>query len=140
MLEPPERPPDFEVSYATLPVQSLLYRHGGHDPHPIHVDPEVARRGGMKAPILMGLNTLGMAGRALLHEVGGSEPGRLRAIQGRFASPAYNGDTLMTQMWVGDDVGARSGEDDVVLYRVLSQEGTVLLDRGRAVFARDDWQ
>lgn len=134
---PPRREPDVEVSYRTLEVQSLLYRHGGHDPHPIHFDPEVARRGGMKAPILMGLNTLGFAGRALLHEVGGSEPGRLRAIEGRFAAPAYNGDVLTTQIWVGDDAGARPGEEQVALYRVLSQEGVVLIDRGRAVFARD---
>ena len=139
-LEPPARPPDFELSYPTLAIQSLLYRHGGHDPHPIHADPEVARRGGMKAPILMGLNTLGMAGRAVLHTVGASEPGRLRSIEGRFASPAYNGDTLTTQMWVGDDVGAQAGEEDVVLYRVLSQEGASLLDRGRAVFAREEWR
>ena len=138
-LDPPKRAPDFEVSYPTLAVQSLLYRHGGHDPHPIHLDPEVARRGGMKAPILMGLNTLGMAGRAVLHTVGASDPDRLRALDGRFAAPAYNGDTLTTQMWVGDDVGARPGEDRVVLYQVVSQEGVVLLDRGRAVFATDAW-
>jgi acyl dehydratase len=139
-LDPPKRAPDFEVSYPTLAVQSLLYRHGGHDPHPIHLDPEVARRGGMKAPILMGLNTLGMAGRAVLHTVGASDPDRFRALDGRFAAPAYNGDTLTTQMWVGDDVGGRPGEDQVVLYRVVSQEGVVLLDRGRAVLATDGWQ
>jgi len=135
----PRRAPDFELSYPTLPVQTLLYRHGGHDPHPIHLDPEVARRGGMKAPILMGLNTLGFAGRALLHAVGGSDPGRLRSIEGRFAAPGYNGDTLTTQIWVGDDIAAQPGEAQVALYRVVSQEGAVLLDRGRAVFAREGW-
>ncbi len=135
----PRRAPDFELSYPTLPVQTLLYRHGGHDPHPIHLDPEVARRGGMKAPILMGLNTLGFAGRALLHAVGGSDPDRLRSIEGRFAAPGYNGDTLTTQIWVGDDIAAQPGEAQVALYRVVSQEGTVLLDRGRAVFAREGW-
>ncbi len=139
-LVPPEREPDFEVSYPTLAIQSLLYRHGGHDPHPIHLDPEVARRGGMKAPILMGLNTLGMAARAVLHRVGAGDPGRLRAVEGRFASPAYNGDTLTTRMWVGDDVGAQSADEQVVLYQVLSQEGAVLLDRGRAVLASDGWR
>ena len=76
--------------------QSLLYRHGGQDPHPIHVDPEVARRGGMKAPILHGLNTIGIAGRMLLHAVGGSDPDRMRSIEASFAAPAYNGDTLTT--------------------------------------------
>jgi len=138
-LVPPDRPPDFEVAYPTLAVQSLLYRHGGHDPHPIHADPEVARRGGMKGPILMGLNTLGMAARAVQNAVAGGDSDRLRAVEGRFASPAYNGDTLTTRMWVGDDVGAQPGEDEVVLFQVLSQEGAALLDRGRAVLASDGW-
>jgi acyl dehydratase len=138
-LDPPRRAPDFEVTYPTLAVQSLLYRHGGHDPHPIHLDPEVARRGGMKAPILMGLNTLGMGGRAVLHAVGASDPDRMRALDGRFAAPAYNGDTLTTRMWTGDDVGRQPGEDQVVLYQIVSQEGVVLLDRGRAVLAADGW-
>ena len=136
----PERAPDFEVAYQTLAVQSLLYRHGGHDPHPIHVDPEVARRGGMKAPILMGLNTLGMAGRAVLHCVGGSDPDRLRSISGRFSKPAYNGDTLTTQIWVLDE-GAGTGPQGTrdVVYRVVSQGGDVLLDRGHALMSSDKW-
>ncbi len=136
----PERAPDFEVSYQTLEIQSLLYRHGGHDPHPIHVDPEVARRGGMKAPILMGLNTLGMAGRAVLHSVGGSDPDRLRSLSGRFSKPAYNGDTLTTQIWVleeGAGTGPQGTQD--VVYRVVGQEGVVLLDRGHALMSSDKW-
>jgi acyl dehydratase len=135
----PRRDPDLQITTPTLAVQSLLYRHGGRDPHPIHFDPEVARRGNMKAPILMGLNTLGIAGRALLHAIGGGDPGRMRSIEGRFAAPAYNGDALTTQIWVGDDVAAQPGEDQVALYRVVSQEGVVLLDRGRAVFAERGW-
>jgi acyl dehydratase len=123
------------VETPTFPVQSLLYRHGGNDPNPIHFDPEVARRGGMKAPILMGLNTLGIAGRALLRAVGGSDPARLRSIEGRFAAPGYNGDVLTTQIWVGEDVGRDERADAVVLYRVVNQGGDVLLDRGRATFA-----
>ena len=72
----------------------------------------------------------------------GVEPLVLHQVltEGIFASPAYNGVTLTTQMWVGDDVGAQAGEDDVVLYRVLSQEGASLLDRGRAVFAQEEWR
>jgi acyl dehydratase len=139
-----DRAPDVEVATPTLPVQSLLYRHAGHDPHPIHVDPEIARRAGMKGPILMGLNTLGIAGRALLHQVGASRPERLRTIEGAFAAPAYNGDTLITQIWrlPGRDeragVEGRVGRGEVeVAFRVVSQEGIVLLDRGRAAFMEE---
>lgn len=130
----PDRPPDYQSAYKTLDVQSLLYRHGGHDPHPIHVDPEVARRGGMKAPILMGLNTIGIAGRMLLHAVGGSDPDRLRSIEASFAAPAYNGDTLTTQIWRSEP------EADLpttqAIFRVIDQHGVSVLDRGRASFSQ----
>ncbi|MBW2424594.1 MAG: MaoC family dehydratase N-terminal domain-containing protein [Deltaproteobacteria bacterium] len=137
----PDRTPDHQLVYPTLEIQSLLYRHGGHDPHPIHFDPEVARRGGMKAPILMGLNTLGMAGRALLHSVGGSEPDSMRSISGRFAKPAYNGDVLTTQIWVVEDTAGTgpAGTRDVI-YRVLNQDGVVVLDRGHALMSSERWR
>ena len=132
----PERAPDYQSSYKTLDVQSLLYRHGGQDPHPIHIDPEVARRGSMKAPILHGLNTVGIAGRMLLHAVGGSDPSRMRSIDASFAAPAYNGDTLTTQIWRADADPARSSAIAPVLFRVVNQDGVSILDRGRASFSR----
>src|SRR5512145_2269294 len=90
--EAPARPPDLRVTHPTLAVQTLLWRHAGNDPNAIHVDPEVARRAGFRAPILSGLNTLGFACRALVHAVAGGRPERLRSLAGRFASPGYNGD------------------------------------------------
>jgi len=124
----PERAPDHRSAYQTLEVQSLLYRHAGQDPHPIHVDPEVARRGGMKAPILHGLNTIGIAGRSLLHAVGESNPDRMRMLEASFAAPAYNGDTLTTEIWES------AGEP--VIFRVVNQDGLAILDRGRASFSK----
>ena len=131
----PERAPDHSATHPTLPNQSLLYAHAGHDPHPIHVDPEVARRAGMKEPILHGLNTVGIAGRALLHAVGGGDPARLRSIEASFAAPAYNGDALMTQIWVGTGSAGTTRGETSATFRVLNQAGVALLDRGRAVFA-----
>lgn len=136
----PDRAPDHRSAYPTLAVQSLLYRHGGMDPHPIHVDPEVARLGGMKAPILHGLNTIGIAGRALLHAVGGSDPDRMRSLEASFAAPAYNGDTLTTQIWRTDAAPAtRSGgsvDAETAIFQVVNQDGVVVLDRGRARFSK----
>ena len=126
----PERLPDLAVSYPTLPNQSLLYRHGGHDPHPIHVDPEIARRAGMKGPLLHGLNTVGIAGRVLLHAVAGGDPARLRSIEVSFAAPAYNGDVLTTQVW-REGAGSKDAEP-VVMFRMLNQAGVAVLERGRA--------
>jgi acyl dehydratase len=123
------------VTHATLPVQTLLWRHAGNDPNAIHVDPEVARRAGFRAPILSGLNTLGFACRALVHAQAGGRPERLRSIAGRFASPGYNGDLLTTEVWSGDDLPPDERGDRVALFRVVSQEGAVLIDGGFASFA-----
>jgi acyl dehydratase len=130
--EVPARPPDLRVTHATLPVQTLLWRHAGNDPNAIHVDPEVARRAGFRAPILSGLNTLGFACRALVHAVAGGRPERLRSLAGRFASPGYNGDLLTTEIWTGPDLARDERGDRMTLFRVVSQEGAVLVDRGRA--------
>jgi acyl dehydratase len=116
-------------------LQTLLWRHAGNDPNAIHVDAEVARRAGFRAPILSGLNTLGFACRALVHAAAGGAPGRLRSLAGRFANPAYNGDVLTTELWTGDDLGRDERGDRVVLFRVANQDGLALIEGGRATFA-----
>ena len=131
-VERPPRPADHRVAQPTLAVQSLLWRHAGNDPNAIHVDPEVARRAGFRAPILSGLNTLGMACRALVHALAGREPERVRSLAARFASPGYNGDALATEIWSGDELGRDERGDRVALFRVVNQEGAVLLENGRA--------
>ena len=95
----PDSPPDHSTEARTLAIQTLLYRHGGHDANPLHFDPEFARRAGWDAPILTGQNVLGFACRALVHTVLDGDPARLRSIEGRFSAPAYNGDTLRTEIW-----------------------------------------
>jgi len=130
--EPPARAADARISHATLPVQSLLWRHAGHDPNAIHLDPEVAARAGFRAPILSGLNTFGSACRALVHEAAGGDPARLRSLAGRFASPGYNGDRLTTEIWAGADLGRDAQGDRHALFRVVNQDGAVLIDRGVA--------
>ena len=121
-----DAPPDAAVDWQTLPVQSLLYRHGGNDPNLIHYDPTVAAAAGFDGPILMGLNTYGFACRALVETVCGGDPLALGSIGGRFASPGYNGDVLTTQIW------RDPAEENGVLFRVVSDRGTTVFDKGRA--------
>jgi acyl dehydratase len=128
--EVPARPPDLRVTWPTPPVQTLLWRHAGNDPNAIHLDPEVARRAGFRAPILSGLNTLGFACRALVHGIAGGRPERLRSLAGRFASPGYNGDALTAEIWT--DLGPDERGDAVTLFRVVNQEGAALIEQGRA--------
>ncbi|MFB4282434.1 MULTISPECIES: MaoC/PaaZ C-terminal domain-containing protein [unclassified Nonomuraea] len=121
----PDRAPDHKVTYSTHPEQALIYRLSG-DYNPLHSDPEFAARAGFSRPILHGLCTYGVTGRALLHAVAKSDPGRFRAMSGRFSSPVLPGESLTVSIWV-------DGAD--VLFRTAKDDGTVVIDRGRATIA-----
>lgn len=122
---PPERAPDHEVSYETLPHQALIYRLSG-DLNPLHSDPSFAAMGGLDRPILHGLCTYGFTGRALLHALCDGDPARFRSVGGRFSKPVFPGDTLTVRMWV---------DGDECLFRTERQNGDVVIDQGRATFA-----
>jgi acyl dehydratase len=98
----PERRPDHVVSYPTYDGLHLLYRLSG-DRNPLHSDPAFARAAGFERPILHGLCTYGITGRALLHTLCGSDPGRFVSMSGRFSRPVLPGDTLTVSMWVDGD-------------------------------------
>jgi acyl dehydratase len=120
----PDRKPDHQVTYLTRPEQALLYRLSG-DRNPLHSDPGFAARAGFDRPILHGLCTYGVTGRALLHTLAGSDPGRFAAMSGRFSSPVVPGESLTVSIWA-------DGGD--ALFRATKEDGTVVIDRGRATF------
>ncbi|MET7463098.1 MaoC/PaaZ C-terminal domain-containing protein [Nonomuraea sp. NPDC005501] len=117
----PGRAPDHRVTCATRPDQALLYRLSG-DRNPLHSDPAFAARAGFPRPILHGLCTYGITGRALLHAVAGSDPARFAGMSGRFSSPVFPGESLTVSIWQ---------DGDEVLFRTAKDDGTVVLDRGR---------
>jgi acyl dehydratase len=121
----PDRAPDHEVSYATRPDQALIYRLSG-DRNPLHSDPSFAALGGFPKPILHGLCTYGFTGRALLHTLCGSDPGRFSSMEGRFSSPVFPGETLTVRMW-----GTGDGE---AIFQTAGEDGRVVLDGGRCTF------
>ncbi len=96
---PTDRAPDTSLDLITRPEQAALYRLVGDDLNPIHIDAAMARRAGFEQPILHGLCSYGVAGRALLKLLCGNDPARLRRMDLRFASPVYPGETLRTQVW-----------------------------------------
>ncbi|MBX3269139.1 MAG: MaoC family dehydratase N-terminal domain-containing protein [Sandaracinaceae bacterium] len=103
---PPDRDPDWAVVAKTSPEQAHVYRLGGHDYNPLHVDPEAAMQaekvtGGR--PILHGLCTYGYIARAILAQECGGEPSRLRTFYGRFSKPIWPGETIVTKGWRTDD-------------------------------------
>jgi acyl dehydratase len=114
---PPDRAPDFEVTYQTTKDQALVYRLNG-DRNPLHSDPSFAQMGGFDQPILHGLCTYGFTGRALLHSLCGGDSDKFRHIEGRFASPVLPGEALTIRIWkteAGQAVFTTSVGDRVVL-------------------------
>jgi acyl dehydratase len=113
----PETAPTTSVDIKTYPNSALIYRLSG-DRNPLHADPAAAAAGGFKTPILHGLCTYGVAGRALVKACCGGDPARLRSLQVRFSAPVFPGETIRTEMWPeGSRVSfrARAVERDVVV-------------------------
>ena len=118
----PEKAPDHEVTYATRADQALLYRLNG-DRNPLHSDPEIAKFAGFDRPILHGLCTYGVTGRALLHELCGSDVAKFGSMDARFSKPVMPGDTLTVKMW--DEGSGRT------IFQTVNQDGVVVIDGGQ---------
>lgn len=97
--EIPEVEPDARLALPTREDQALIYRLSG-DRNPLHSDPWFAKNlAGFPKPILHGLCTYGVAGRALVAELCGGDATKLRAVASRFSSPVFPGETLTTSIW-----------------------------------------
>jgi acyl dehydratase len=120
----PDRPSDTSISIATRVDQALIYRMSG-DFNPLHVDPAVARQAGFERPILHGLCSYGIAGRAVIKALCGGDPQRLRRLDVRFSTPVYPGETLVTEIWFEEEHRAA--------FRVkVAERDVVALNNGRA--------
>ena len=98
----PDREPDHVTGYDTRTDLALLYRLNG-DRNPLHSDPAFAAMAGFGTPILHGLCTFGVTGRALLHTLCDSDPARFGSMGGRFKAPVLPGQRLDVRMWVEGD-------------------------------------
>ncbi|WBU56227.1 MaoC family dehydratase [Paracoccus sediminicola] len=94
----PDGDPDGSVEIKTQNQLALIYRLSG-DFNPLHSDPEVARKVGYDRPILHGLSTFGIACRALMRELAGNDPLRVRLIRARFSAPVYPGEAIVFDYW-----------------------------------------
>ena len=86
---------------------------------------------GFPKPILHGLCSYGVAGRALLAELGNGVAANITSIASRFTSPVFPGETLNTLIW-------RTGPGKAVFRTVVDgADGTdprVVLDDGVVEF------
>lgn len=127
-IKPPEgKKPDFRSEYITTKDQAALYRLSG-DKNPLHVDPEFAEKAGFDRPILHGLCSFGIAGRAILHNLCQSDPGRLKSFGVRFMNVVYPGDTLITQGWQTQEKGQ-------FVIQTTNQDGKIILGNSLAVIS-----
>lgn len=124
---PTDRAPDATLDLTTRPEQAVLYRLVGADPNPIHIDAVMARRAGFERPILHGLCSYGVAGRAVLKLLCGNDPAKLRRLDLRFASPVYPGETLRTQVW-------REGKGRSAFQVRVVERDQLVLNNGLAEF------
>ncbi len=111
--EAPEREPDAVVETPTLKRQAAIYRLSG-DYNPLHIDPQFAAMAGYDRPIIHGLCTFGVVGRAVLKTYCDNNPEKFRTIKVRFSRPAWPGDTIITEMW--------KESDSKILVRVRTKE------------------
>jgi len=115
--------PDFTDELTTAVSSALLYRLNG-DLNPLHIDPAAATAGGFDRPILHGLCTYGVAGYLLVRTACDHDPTRLRALNVRFKSPVYPGETIRLEAW--------HGPDGIYFQAVVPKRKQVVLSNGFA--------
>jgi acyl dehydratase len=111
--------------------QALRYAEASGDHNPIHVDDAAAKAVGLPGVILHGMCTMALCSRAVVDELAGGDPGRLRRLAVRFYRPVFPGNDLVTTMY---DAGA-AGDRQVVAFEA-SSAGKVVVRDGRAEVAR----
>jgi acyl dehydratase len=126
--EIPERDPDARIALPTREDQALIYRLSG-DRNPLHSDPWFAQNlAGFPKPILHGLCTYGVAGRALVGELGGGDATKVSQVGARFTAPVFPGETLTTSIWRTEPGHAvfrtEAAEPDGSNARLVLEDGT----------------
>ncbi|NLR73515.1 3-alpha,7-alpha,12-alpha-trihydroxy-5-beta-cholest-24-enoyl-CoA hydratase [Novosphingobium sp. ERN07] len=118
----PDRKHDLSIALPTRPDQALIYRLSG-DFNPLHVDAVLAHTAGFDRPILQGLCSYGIAGRAIIRALCNGDPERITRLDVRFSAPVYPGETLVTEIW-------REGPGRAAFRVRIAERNVVALNNG----------
>lgn len=128
---PPERPvvPRANVlldSYALTPDQTRRYADAARDYSPYTIDPAAAAAVGYAAPLVHGMLTLSIAGRAIVDRHCGLMTPRLKRLGCRFAHPLLliPGQTLNVEHW--------RASNGLVGFEARDRDGNVVIRNGYA--------
>lgn len=107
--------------------QSVRYAQASGDHNPIHTNPEVAKKAGLPGIILHGLCSMAFCQKAIVNQLAGGDPSRLKRLKVRFAKPVLMGQALDIEGW-RDDAKAPLGFEmrvgqDVVIKDGLAEVG-----------------
>jgi acyl dehydratase len=119
----PDTEPHGWADMPTRPEQALLYRLSG-DRNPLHSDPATAALAGFPKPILMGLCSFALAGRALVVELAEGDAQRLIGLRARFTGVVFPGETIRVEYW------RLQNREIAFRARVVERDATVM-DGGR---------
>jgi len=116
-----EKGQNFSAKEEVDKYRAIYYAGASGDFNPIHIDPEFGKMVGLGGTILHGLCTLGFVARTITDWSG--DPGSLRKIKCRFASPVHIGANLSIDGNISDIKGNRACID----LKVTSEDGTEVL-------------
>ena len=92
--KPAERQPIFVAHETVAADQALRYADASGDHNPIHKDPEIAKKAGLPGTILHGLCCLAFCQKAIVDQLCGGDPAKLKRLKVRFTKPVLMGQTI----------------------------------------------
>jgi acyl dehydratase len=122
----PTGPADLTVTTKGRADQALIYRLSG-DTNPLHIDPAVARQGGFDRPILHGLCSFGITGRALVKALCDDKPERVKRLDVRFSKPVFPGENFEIEIW-------REGPGKAAFRVRIPERDAIVLQNGYVEF------
>lgn len=125
--------PLFEAPEEVAQDQAARYAEASGDHNPIHLDPAAAKDAGFPDPILHGMCTMAFAAKALVDNLAGGDPTRVRRLSVEFARPVFPGQSLVTRAW------RMPGEGDGIYgFETANSRGSAVLKGGRVKIVHSD--